>query len=65
MASRPHKNKIPRNGHAVRIVTVTVCADQENYGTLIAAGLDSVVCKPYQFDEIYGVLKTHLGVRFL
>jgi PAS domain S-box-containing protein len=53
------------NGRAVKIVAVAACAYQEKHDTLTAAGLDGVVCKPYQFDEIYGALKMHLGIRFL
>ncbi|MDI1246151.1 MAG: hybrid sensor histidine kinase/response regulator, partial [Rhodoferax sp.] len=53
------------NGHAVKIVAVTDCAYQNDYGTHISANIDSAVGKPYEFGEIYDALKTHLGVRFL
>ncbi len=53
------------NGNTVKIVAVAACAYQEKYDLLTAAGMDSVVCKPHQIDEIYGALKPHLSVRFL
>jgi CheY-like chemotaxis protein len=54
------------NGNTVKIVGVAACTSQEtNHYTPTAAGMDSFVCKPYQVEEIYGALKTHLGVRFL
>jgi two-component system sensor histidine kinase/response regulator len=52
------------NGHSVKIVAVIASEDHEKHDALIVAGMDSVIGKPYEFDEIYGVLKAHLGIRF-
>lgn len=52
------------NGHSVKIVAVITSEDHEKHDALIASGMNSVIGKPYEFDEIYGALKAHLGIRF-
>ena len=56
--------RLPGGGD-VKIVAVTASAFKEQQREMLAAGMDDFVRKPYRFDEIYGCLARHLGVKYL
>jgi len=51
-------------GRDVKIIAVTASGLKSERDALMAAGMDAVVRKPYQFIEIYEALTHHLGVKF-
>jgi len=46
-------------------VAVTASVFKEEHDSLMAAGMDATVRKPYEFEEIYETLTLLLGVRFV
>jgi CheY-like chemotaxis protein len=56
--------KMP-GGDQVKIVAVTASAFKEEHKSMLAAGMDEVVSKPYRFNEIYDCMARHLGLKFI
>ncbi len=54
-----------RTGKPVKIIAVTASAFDEEQPEMLASGMDGVIRKPYQFDEIYDCLAQQLGLQFL
>jgi PAS domain S-box-containing protein len=52
------------DGDKVKIIAVTASAFREQEDELRATGMEDYVSKPYRFEEIYGTLEQHLGLRF-
>ncbi len=52
-------------GPDVKIVAVTASVFKEQQPELFSAGVDDLIRKPYRFQEIYGCLARHLGLKFL
>jgi PAS domain S-box-containing protein len=52
-------------GEQVKIVAVTASAFKDEHEKMIAAGMDSVVHKPFRFQDIYDSLAQQLGLRFI
>lgn len=52
-------------GHEVKIVAVTASVFKAERDALMAASMDAIVLKPYQFGEVYHTLTTLLGVSFV
>jgi PAS domain S-box-containing protein len=53
------------DGAAVKIIAVTASAFQEQHSSMIEAGCDAVIHKPFQSTEIFSTLTKHLGVKFI
>ncbi len=53
------------DGDKVKIVAVTASVFKEQQSDLIAAGMDDLIRKPFQFNEIYHCLAQQLGVEYL
>jgi CheY-like chemotaxis protein len=51
-------------GRQVKIAAATASAYPSDRGTVLAAGMDDFVQKPYRRSEIFDCLARHLGVRF-
>jgi PAS domain S-box-containing protein len=51
-------------GQSVKIVAVTASAFNEQKKSMIDAGVDDFIGKPYHLDEIYTCLSNQLGIRF-
>ena len=52
-------------GDKVKIVAVTASVFKEQQPELMEAGMDDFISKPYAFNEIYGCLSKHLGIKLL
>jgi CheY-like chemotaxis protein/anti-sigma regulatory factor (Ser/Thr protein kinase) len=52
-------------GDKVKIIAVTASAFKEEHKSMIAAGMDEIVSKPYRFNEIYESMARHLGLQFV
>ena len=52
-------------GQSVKIVAVTASVFKEQRSELLSAGMDEIVNKPFQPDDIFGCMAKHLGVRFV
>jgi signal transduction histidine kinase/ActR/RegA family two-component response regulator len=52
-------------GDNVKIVAVTASAFKEEHKSMIAAGMDEIVSKPYRFHEIYDCMARHLDLKFI
>lgn len=59
-----HIRQLP-GGDKVKIIAVTASAFKEEHMKMVAAGMDSVVRKPYHFNEIYSSLAQQLGLRYI
>jgi PAS domain S-box-containing protein len=57
--------KATAKGQATVIVALTASAFEEDRETILSAGCDDVVRKPFRKDEIFDSLTKHLGVRFV
>jgi CheY-like chemotaxis protein len=55
--------KLP-GGDKVKIIAVTASAFKEEHKSMIAAGMDEIVSKPYRFNDIYDSMARHLGLKF-
>lgn len=51
-------------GDEVKIVAITANAFKEQRATILDAGCDDVVLKPFQVQEIFDVMEQQLGVRY-
>lgn len=52
-------------GSKVKIIAVTASAFKEEHKSMIAAGMDEIVSKPYRFNEIYDCMVRHLDLQFV
>ncbi len=52
-------------GHAVKIIALTASAFREQHSSIINAGCDAVLHKPFHAPEIFAALTKHLGVKFV
>ena len=52
-------------GDEVKIVAITASAFKEQRKTILEAGCDDVVHKPFREQEIFETMEKHLGVKFL
>jgi len=57
--------KAAAEGQATAVVALTASAFEEDRETILSAGCDDVVRKPFRKDEIFDTLTKHLGVRFV
>jgi CheY-like chemotaxis protein len=53
------------DGNKVKIIAVTASAFKEEHKSMIAAGMDEIVSKPYRFSEIYDCMARHLDLIFI
>ncbi len=51
-------------GGEVKIVAITASAFMEQRGSILDAGCDDVLLKPYQAHEIFNMMARQLGVRY-
>jgi len=51
-------------GPRTKIIALTASVYAEERGSLIAAGIDDVIFKPFTEEEIFAALTAHLGLRF-
>ncbi len=52
-------------GHKVKILALTASAFVEQYLSIIEAGCDAVLHKPFHIPEIFAALTKYLGVKFI
>lgn len=52
-------------GQATAIVAVTGFAFEENRAAILAAGCDDFISKPFQANDIFAKLASHLGVSYI
>jgi len=52
-------------GQSVKIVAVTASVFKEQRSELLSAGMDEIVNKPFQPEDIFGCMARHLGIRFI
>ncbi len=52
-------------GHATVIIALTASALEEDRVVILSEGCDAYIRKPFQQEEIFEALSTHLGVRFV
>ncbi|MCP4544065.1 MAG: response regulator [Chloroflexi bacterium] len=64
-ATRQIKARAAATGCSVIVVALTASAFEEDRKTILAAGCDDFVRKPFREREIFDVLHRHLGVRFI
>lgn len=53
------------SGHDVKIIAMTASAFKEQHDSIINAGCDAVVIKPFHMSEVFAALTKHLGVKFI
>lgn len=53
------------HGEAVKIIAISASVFKEQQDTMIKAGCDAIVHKPFQAEEIFAVLSHYLGVKFI
>jgi PAS domain S-box-containing protein len=52
-------------GDAVKIIALTASAFSEQFNSIINAGCDAVLHKPFHAPEIFAILIKYLGVKFI
>jgi signal transduction histidine kinase/CheY-like chemotaxis protein len=57
--------KAAPGGDSVKIAALTASALLEERESILAAGCDDFVCKPYREPEIFEVMAKHLGIEYL
>ena len=53
------------DGQSVKIVAVTASVFKEQRSEMLIVGMDEIVNKPFQPEDIYASMAKHLGVRFI
>jgi CheY-like chemotaxis protein len=64
-ATRQIKAGAAAMGRAAIVVALTASAFEEDRATILAAGCDDFVRKPFRERDIFNVLHRHLGLRFI
>ncbi|MEJ2747617.1 MAG: PAS domain S-box protein, partial [Anaerolineae bacterium] len=64
-ATRQIKARAKTMGRTAIVVALTASAFEEDRATILAAGCDDFVRKPFRERDIFNVLHRHLGVRFI
>jgi CheY-like chemotaxis protein len=59
------KIKAHLQGQATVIIALTASAFEEDRKSILAAGCDDFVRKPFQTDEVLAKMSQHLGVKYL
>lgn len=54
-----------KGGDKVKIIALTASAFKEQHASIINAGCDAVLHKPFHIPEIFSVLSKYLGVEFI
>lgn len=62
-ATRRIKSTEP--GKSTVVVAITASAWQEEKQSILEAGFDGFVCKPYREQEIFQIMAQHLGVKYV
>lgn len=57
--------KAMMKGQETVIIALTASAFEEDRETILSAGCDDLVRKPFRKEEIFEMLTKHLGVRFI
>ncbi|CAD0232229.1 putative Histidine kinase [Planktothrix agardhii] len=57
--------KSTTKGNATAIIAVTASVLEEEKAIVLSAGCDDFIRKPFTEDHIFGVLATHLGVKYI
>jgi signal transduction histidine kinase/DNA-binding NarL/FixJ family response regulator len=52
-------------GKVVKIIAITASAFREQHDSIIKAGCDAVLHKPFHISEIFAALTSYLGVKFI
>jgi signal transduction histidine kinase/CheY-like chemotaxis protein len=52
-------------GKVVKIIALTASAFREQHDSIIKAGCDAVLHKPFQVSEIFAALTRYLGIKFI
>jgi len=52
-------------GREVKIAAMTASAFKSERNAVMAAGMDDFIRKPYRWNEVFGCISQHLGVRYL
>ncbi len=52
-------------GDSVKIIAITASAFKEQYRSIIDAGCDAVIHKPFRISEVFAVLTKMLNVKFI
>jgi len=64
-AKATRRIRVLPGGEQVKIVAVTASVFEQEDSTLLQAGFDAIVHKPYQAEQIYASMASLLGVRFV
>jgi CheY-like chemotaxis protein len=54
-----------KGGDKVKIIAITASAFREQHASIIKAGCDAVIHKPFHAPDIFTVLTEYLGVQFI
>ena len=54
-----------KGGHDVKIIALTASAFREQHSSIINAGCDALLVKPFHIPEIFATLTKNLGVKFI
>ena len=57
--------KATTKGQATAIVALTASAFEEEKRTILSAGCDDLLRKPFRVEDIFETMQRHLGVRYL
>ena len=52
-------------GDNVKIVAITASVFSEQHKTILEAGCDGVVNKPFQFNEVFDIIQRNLGLHYI
>ena len=52
-------------GDNVKIVAITASVFSEQHKTILEAGCDGVVNKPFQFNEVFDIIQQNLGLHYI
>lgn len=59
------KDQTPHLQHPCKIIALTASAFEEQQASILAAGCDDLVCKPFRESTIFEKMTAHLGIEFL